>query len=115
MPLKDFQSICLPYCLKKQEDGSYIALNREYKPLGFNQNKHVEYSDYPIATAFKGITKTLAKKVSWEGKDDLDSIFLYDSSCTPTKSKANMEAYLNRLSLLADLKLKKKGRKRKLG
>jgi hypothetical protein len=41
MPLGDFRSIYLPYCLDKQADGSWLVLNREYKPVGFNTKSHV--------------------------------------------------------------------------
>ena len=35
MPLGDFRSVFMPYCLRKQKDGRYVVLNREYKPVGF--------------------------------------------------------------------------------
>jgi hypothetical protein len=34
IPLGDVRSVHLAYCIKKQDDGTYVVLNREYKPLG---------------------------------------------------------------------------------
>lgn len=30
-----FRQLFLIYCLDRLEDGSYVALNRRYKPVGF--------------------------------------------------------------------------------
>lgn len=50
MPLNDFRSVHLPYCIKKLPSGAYVVLNREYKPLGFKTREHVDYEAYPIPT-----------------------------------------------------------------
>jgi len=55
--MDDFRTVALPYCLKKMEDGTYIILNRRYKPIGFNSQEHVIYEDYPIHHKIKGINK----------------------------------------------------------
>ena len=60
MPLGDFRSVYFPYCIKKQDDGSYIVLNREYKPLGFNSREHFNYEDYPISSKIKGLTSNIS-------------------------------------------------------
>lgn len=106
MPLNDFRSVHMPYCLKKQPDGTYVVLNREYKPLGFNTHKHVEYENYPIKAKIK-ITAATAKKLSCHGDTDISSIFLYDDGCIPTSNAANMNNYLDRLKALAKLKVSK--------
>ena len=104
MALKEFRSICLPYCLQKQDDGSYITLNREYKPLGFNSEDWVDYSKYPIATKYKGLTKQKISKISFNGNKDEKIIFLYNDACIPTKKTKAMKSYLERLAILAKLK-----------
>lgn len=106
MSLDDFRSIYMPYCLKKQEDGSYAVLNREYKPVGFNTNDFTNYSDYPVTTKLKGISKAIAKKLSHEGSENTDVIYLYNDGCVPVHSKANMDSYLKKLAILAKLKVK---------
>lgn len=104
MPLKDLRSICLPYCLDRQPDGGYVALNREYKPIGFRTTGFVTYKDYPVSTKYKGLTKSVAKKLSLSGDEDLKRIYLYNDGCIPTRSAANMTAYMNRLGIFASLK-----------
>lgn len=102
MPLHDFRSIYLPYCLKKQEDGKYAVLNREYKPVGFNTKEFIKYEEFPVTTAFK-ITKAKARKLSYEGSEDTDCIYLYNDGCVPTQNKKNMSSYLEKIELLAKL------------
>ena len=106
MPLGDFRSIYMPYCLKKQDDGSYAVLNREYKPVGFNTRDFIKYEDYPVTTKFKGIGVGMATKLSCDGNSDTEIIFLYDGSCTPTSTKENMNLYLKKLEILAKLSVK---------
>lgn len=103
MPLGDFRSVFLPYCIRKQPDGRYAVLNREYKPVGFFTRDHVIYEDHPVLVKLKGLTKAKAAKISYAGKNNSDEIFLYNDGCIPTHSKANMRAYLARIELLAGL------------
>lgn len=97
--------IYFPYCLRRQEDGSYVVLNRNYKPLGFDTGEYVDYKNYPIAVRFKGLTPKMAAKLSYDGSEGLDSIYLYNDGTVPTASAKNLTAYLNRLAQLAKLKL----------
>jgi len=107
MGLGDFRSVYLPYCIQKQADGSFIVLNREYKPLGFNSIEHFDYKDYPISSKIKGLTAKTIKKLSWNGRMQDNSIFLYNDSSIPTRSKKNMKKYLEKLEILAKYKLSK--------
>ena len=59
MALQDFRAIYFPYCLRRQESGTYLVLNREYMPLSFNKKDQFIPDDYPIATRFR-VTKALA-------------------------------------------------------
>ena len=104
MPLHDFRSAHLPYCLQMQKDGRYVVLNREYKPIGFTTTDWVDYEKYPVAVKIKGLTAKKAEKVSYKGSGDLDNIYLYNDGCVPTKSTKNMQAYLKRLEALAKLR-----------
>jgi len=95
----------LPYCVQRQEDGSYIVLNRDYKPLGFKTTEHVDYDAYPIKVKLRGLGAATAAKISWNGSSDLSAIYLYDDGCVPTISAANMTAYLKRVAHLAKLRV----------
>jgi len=101
--MHEFQEAFMPYCIQKQNDGHYVILNRMYKPLGMITKQNVDYS--PYAVKLKGLSPTSAKKLSWKGDPNTDEIFLYNDGCVPTKGKKNMGAYLDRLAILASIKV----------
>lgn len=105
MPLNDFRSVFMPYCLKKQTDGRYAVLNREYKPVGFYTREEIIYESFPVLVKFKRLTTTQAKKISFNGDPNTSKIFLYNDSCVPTHSASHMKAYLGRLENLARLRI----------
>lgn len=106
MPLNDFRSVYLPYCLQQLADGSYVVLNREYKPLGYRTHEHIRYEDLPILAKIHGITPRIATRLSWSGSEDIDRIMLYDDGCIPTASAEHMTRYLKKIEILATLKFK---------
>ncbi|MBV5345669.1 MAG: hypothetical protein JZU63_09185 [Rhodoferax sp.] len=106
MALLDFRSVFMPYCIRKQSDGRYVVLNREYKPVGFATNAFIKYDEHPVAVDLEGITPATAAKLSWTGKNDTDEIFLYSDGCSPLTSADNMRRYLSKLEVLAGLKIK---------
>lgn len=106
MPLDDFRSVHLPYCLQRLSDGSYVVLNREYKPIGYRTRDHIRYEDLPIRAKIQGITPQVAAKLSWSGSEDLDRIMLYNDGCVPTAKSEHMKRYLERIEILSSLKFK---------
>lgn len=105
MPSGDFRAVFMPYCLEKQKDGSYVVLNRNYKPLGFKTNEHVDYFAYPVRVKMRGMKSQTAAKLSISGDSNTEKIFLYNDATVPIRSKKNMEMYLEKLEVLAKLKL----------
>jgi hypothetical protein len=105
MSLGHFVTVFLPYCLERQPDGKYVVLNREYKPVGFKTTEHITYADYPICVEIKGLTPTLAAKLSCYGRQDTDKIQLYEDASDPQLDSAHMNAYLERLKLLANIEV----------
>lgn len=99
MPMHEARALCFPYCIQRIKDGRYILLNRNYKPLGIQDEAWVEYENHPTAMPMK-ITPATAKKLSWKGADDVERIYLYNDGCIPTEGDEHMAAYLNRLSVL---------------
>jgi hypothetical protein len=107
MPKGDVKSVHLPYCIQRKADGSYIVLNRDYKPIGFTSKKNVDYDAFPISVRFKRLTKTTLLNLSWENKppDEEGRTWLYCDYYNPVKSSKDMREYLARLEILAKLKL----------
>ena len=50
-----------PYCLQKQKDGSWIFLNRKYKPIGFNTGDCIDYEEYPVSMKIPEISHEVLK------------------------------------------------------
>ena len=92
-----------PYCLKLRQDGRYVVLNRNLKPLGFTSSDWVDNNAYPIAVNLSGLTPKAIGKLSQVPGTEPAFIYLYDDTCTPTKSAPHMRAYLNKLAVLAML------------
>ncbi len=105
MALNDFREVFLPYCLKKQSDGRYVVLNREYKPIGFKTRENIKYEEYPICVDLKGIGSATTTKLSYKGDSNTDEIYLYNNSCVPTANAEHMKNYLKRLEILAKFKV----------
>jgi hypothetical protein len=101
--LFNFVETCLPFCIERQQDGRYVALNWRWKPVGFYTADQIKYENYPISVALPGMTPELAEKISCDGSRDLDCIYVYSGKCHPTKNEQFMQAYLKRLGLLANL------------
>jgi len=103
--MNDFRAIIMPYCLKRMEDGSYIVLNRHYKPVGFNTREHLKYEDYPACHKIRGINKKTAASLSHNNNNDTSIIYLYDDGSVPTRNAENMRKYLDKLGTLAKYKI----------
>ena len=104
--VSELRQLVLIYCLQRQPDGSYIALNRRYKPLGFAATERVDYDAYPIR--FK-LTRPWgpprARPLSYKGDPNPECIYLYNDGCVPTTSSADWKAYSARLERLAGYKV----------
>lgn len=92
-----------PYCLDRQGDGSYVLLNRNYKPIGFMTGELVKYENYPVGVRIKGMTTKLAAELDVRGRENLERIYLYNDGSNPSGSKQDMKAYLSRLEKLMGL------------
>ncbi len=104
--MSEARTFLFPYCLDRLADGRYIALNRNYKPLGIQTGEWVKYEEHPSAMPLK-ITAKDAEKLSWSGSDALDRIYLYSDGCVPTDGKDHLAGYQKRLAVLMALQLLK--------
>ena len=98
---EDYNRICMPYCIRKVGEDKYIPLNRLYKPLEISDRDYPEELTNSISNAHTvKITPALAKKISWENRENIDDIFLYRDDCRPWDSKTHMKKYMERLDVL---------------
>lgn len=104
----DFREVYFPYCIEKQADGTWVVLNRQYKPVGFNTSEFIHYKEFPVSSKLKGIGQVIMKKLSYSGEVEGDRVYLYNDGCVPTQSAANMNSYLKKLAILAKLGIERK-------
>ncbi|MCK9385488.1 MAG: hypothetical protein M0Q15_12790 [Nevskia sp.] len=103
--LTDFRAVYFPYCIERQADGTWLVLNRHYKPVGFNTDDFITYEQFPVSAKLSGLGPAKLKKLSYSGVATGDRIYLYNDGCVPTHDAASMRAYLEKLKLLAGLGL----------
>ena len=98
----EFRWAFLPYCLDRQEDGRWVILNRDYKPLGMLTRDFVRYEDHAVAAYLGGLTAAVRQRL--EDRDNSpDRIYLYDDGSVPTSSKEAWAKYSSKLEALAKL------------
>lgn len=98
----EFRELFLIYCLDRQPDGRYVALNRRYKPVGFAAAQWVEYQAFPVGFQFKrALSGAQIAALSFNGDTAAERIYLYNDGCIPTSSAAAWSAYSARLQRLA--------------
>lgn len=104
--VSEFRQMFLIYCLQRQEDGSYIALNRRYKPVGMTSTEWVKYEDFPVSFKFKrALSAKQIAALSYKGDTTAECIYFYNDGCVPTDSAADWADYAERLGRLAAYKI----------
>lgn len=102
----ELRQLILIYCLQRLPDGSYVALNRRYKPVGFATVEWVDYEAAPVRFKFKrALSAAQVAALSYKGDPDPERIYLYNDGCIPTESAAHWQAYSARLERLAGYKV----------
>jgi hypothetical protein len=98
----------LPYCLKRLPDGSYVALNRDYKPVGSFDRGYVRYEDHPVRFKFaRKLSAATIRALSCDGSENAEAIHFYNDGCVPfSGSPKTTYAYLKRLERLAGLRVR---------
>lgn len=100
--VSEFRMVFLLFCLDRMPDGSYVALNRRYKPVGWAGTEWVNYEDFPIGFKFKrALSGMQIAALSCEGDTCPQRIQIYNEGCIPTSSAAHWAAYAKRLQRLA--------------
>jgi hypothetical protein len=90
--LDDYFKRQFPYCLERQSNGTYLALNREYKPITYADSKKRNAD----GTLNLTIDEETAAKLSYNGSRDLGKIWLYDQVTDPQKDRDNYRTYMEK-------------------
>lgn len=96
--LTNFFRINLPYGIARNDNDEWMAFNREYMPLGFNnidfkEHVGVSYDDKPIYAKYAGLTEKLLLELAFDEekgiiKDSngkIKTIFFYNDGTNPSK------------------------------
>ena len=122
--LNNFFRINLPYGIAKNENDEWMVFNREYMPLGFNDQNFKEhvgisYQDKPIYTKFIGLTEKVLIEVAFDPikgiirdeNGEIKTVFFYNDGSNPTNQDKSSEEkswneYFKKLRRLSKLKRK---------
>lgn len=121
--LDNFFRINLPYGFARNENGEWMAFNREYMPLGYNENGKKgmpgeSYSELPVYTKYNRITEDFLvgladdkNAIHRNDKGEIVKVFLYDDGSNPVNQSSDKPAlwnnYFSKLKKLSGLKIKK--------
>lgn len=113
--LNNFFRINMPYGIVRNEQGEWMAFNREYMPLGYNSTKlkgniHKEFGGAPIWTKYKALHEKTLLALAWgdtgyrrdnEGK--INQVWFYNDGSNPsaTDRKSDWDAYFDKLKRLS--------------
>lgn len=121
--LIDFFRINLPYGIAKNDNGEWMAFNREYRPIGFNESSHKglpgkDYQNLNVYTKYKPFNKKSLEKLESmgasfhkNGKDEVYKIFLYTDGTNPVNvSSIKLQEqlwneYFEKIKLLSKLSI----------
>lgn len=115
----DFFRINLPYGIARNDKNEWMAFNREYMPLGYNDTSFkgapgYDFQDKPIYTAYKNLTEKLllelANKPTSIDRDEnnkIKRVYFYDDGTNPVNSMKDKpelwQRYFEKLKKLSQL------------
>lgn len=113
--LNNFFRINMPYGIIRNEEGEWMAFNREYMPLGFNDTNYRSrvpnaLPGEPIWTKYKSLNEKTLIALAWgetgyrrdeDGK--INQVWFYNDGSNPsaTGKKADWDAYFERIKRLS--------------
>ena len=119
--LSDFFRINLPYGIAKNENGEWMAFNREYLPLGYNDTSMsgqpgVSFLDLPVYTKYKTVSEKLLNELAddetnlqRDEKGNITKVFLYKDSSNPMNQRPEKRElwakYFQKLEQLSKLRI----------
>ncbi|GBF21829.1 hypothetical protein C21_04018 [Arenibacter sp. NBRC 103722] len=117
MSLSNFFKINLPYGIKRDNNGHWAAFNREYKPLGENDNfKSFSDGDFVYTNYGKLSDKLLMQladgptSVHMDENNVITKVFFYDDATNPSNHSEYdtklWDNYFEKLRILSNQKVK---------
>lgn len=120
--LTDFFRINLPYGIAKNENGEWMAFNREYRPLGYNSKSKkglpgMSYLDIDVYTKYDRINENFLIELAQgdntcihrDDKGQIEKVFLYDDGTNPINQSSDKPElwtnYFSKLKKLSKLKI----------
>ena len=119
--MSSFFRINFPYGIAKNEDGEWMAFNRDYLPLGFSDlslkgDPGFSYQEYPIYLKYRNLSSKKLMKLAGkeafirrDSKGEISTVFLYDDRTNPSipgYGQAEFwEQYCSKLKMLTTLYL----------
>lgn len=105
-----YRAIFFPYAIVALKDGTFLPVNRNYKPLGISSRDMVDYESHPTRVKIKGLTASRAERLGLKVSADADRngamhYHLYNDATNPENSEANWKRYQIVLSKLMKLKV----------
>lgn len=101
-----YRQVFLPYALVPLSDGSFLPVNRLYKPLGISSSEWVVYETHPTRVKVAGLTARKARAIGLELKEENGSYFyFYGDGTNPERSPANWNRYQAILAKLMKLQV----------
>ena len=100
LPTGNFLRIFLPYCIEPAGDGTFLVVNRDYKPIGILTDEWVTHEGHPARVRIKDLTPARAVQI---GLSAGPPYYLYEDSTAPDATPANWRRYENILRRLQKL------------
>lgn len=102
---EEMDRFLLPYVIFQDLDGTFLLLNRFYKPCGTvcHARDWVDYATSTQRFRVRGLTPEIAARISVKGDPGISWITLYHDGCRPQDSNKNRCALFKRLKMFFDL------------
>lgn len=120
MSLSNFFKVNLPYGIKKNSKGDWLAFNREYAPIGWNKTSITSieaddaFAEIPIYTNYKGLTDAKLLKIAGDEKSlerdeqgKIKTVYLYNDGTNPSSKKEYWNDYFDKIKQLSILEVKR--------
>jgi hypothetical protein len=117
MGLFNFFRINMPYGIKKNNDETWFAFNREYVPIGWNSKENAEsiatnskpYESLPIHTKYKGLTDEALLKIiknkeliNFNESGQITSVHFYNDRSNPSNKEGDWASYFDIIKAIAN-------------